>query len=112
MQSQSCGSVIFSVLFEDPVGRFFSISVVFTVIWAKCKSYMWCAQGVGVVVRIAATTTESVYKFLQHQLAGMEPLLGVSPYHWTSMENALSHERNQYWGLGCGFIVSMNEVVL
>ncbi|XVF46051.1 hypothetical protein PTKIN_Ptkin02bG0256800 [Pterospermum kingtungense] len=37
-------------------------------------------KGTGVVVRIASTTTESVYRFLQHQLAGMEPLLGVSPY--------------------------------
>ncbi|XWS62338.1 hypothetical protein CRYUN_Cryun06bG0002600 [Craigia yunnanensis] len=37
-------------------------------------------KGMGVVVRIASTTTESVYRFLQHQLAGMEPLLGVSPY--------------------------------
>ncbi|XP_059657142.1 urease accessory protein D [Cornus florida] len=27
-------------------------------------------KGMGVVVRIAATTTESVYRFLQHQLAG------------------------------------------
>ncbi|KAK6916992.1 Urease accessory protein UreD, partial [Dillenia turbinata] len=37
-------------------------------------------KGVGVVVRIAATTTESVYKFLEHQLGGMESLLGVAPY--------------------------------
>ncbi|XP_038689914.1 urease accessory protein D isoform X2 [Tripterygium wilfordii] len=37
-------------------------------------------KGSGVVVRIAAMTTESVYKFLQHELAGMEPLLGVTPY--------------------------------
>ncbi|KAE9457267.1 hypothetical protein C3L33_10835, partial [Rhododendron williamsianum] len=37
-------------------------------------------QGVGVVVRIAAMTTESVYRFLQHQLLSLEPLLGVSPY--------------------------------
>lgn len=37
-------------------------------------------QGMGVVVRIAATTTDSVYKFLQNQLAGMEQLIGVSPY--------------------------------
>eukprot|EP00261_Vitis_vinifera_P037569 XP_019078812.1 PREDICTED: urease accessory protein D isoform X3 [Vitis vinifera] len=37
-------------------------------------------KGIGVVVRIAATTTESVYSFLRHQLAGMEPLLGVPPY--------------------------------
>ncbi|CAI0387986.1 unnamed protein product [Linum tenue] len=37
-------------------------------------------KGVGVVVRIAATTTESVYKFLNHQLSGMESLIGVPPY--------------------------------
>lgn len=37
-------------------------------------------KGIGLVVRIAAMTTESVYKFLQHELAGLEPLLGVSPY--------------------------------
>lgn len=43
-----------------------------------------CLQGIGVVVRIAAMTTESVYRFLQHQLAGMEPLLGVSLYCWKS----------------------------
>ncbi|KAL5568722.1 hypothetical protein UlMin_025297 [Ulmus minor] len=34
----------------------------------------------GVIVRIVATTTESVYRFLQRQLASMEPLLGASPY--------------------------------
>ncbi|KAK1375722.1 Urease accessory protein D [Heracleum sosnowskyi] len=38
-------------------------------------------QGNGVVIRIAAMTTESVYRFLQHQLASLEPLVGVSPYH-------------------------------
>lgn len=38
------------------------------------------AQGSGVIVRIAAMTTESVYEFLQHQLASMEQLIGVSPY--------------------------------
>lgn len=37
-------------------------------------------KGSGVVIRIASMTTESVYKFLRHQLASMEPLLGVSPY--------------------------------
>ncbi|XP_075105505.1 urease accessory protein D isoform X3 [Nicotiana tabacum] len=37
-------------------------------------------QGIGVVTRIAAMTTESVYNFLQHQLSSMEPLLGVKPY--------------------------------
>ncbi|XP_050371669.1 urease accessory protein D [Argentina anserina] len=44
------------------------------------SSSIFGPKGIGVVVRIAATTTESVYEFLQHQLAGMEPLLGVSPY--------------------------------
>nr|XP_029146556.1 urease accessory protein D isoform X4 [Arachis hypogaea] len=33
------------------------------------------------VVRVAAMTTESVYKFLQEQLAPLESLLGVPPYH-------------------------------
>ncbi|KAL7596893.1 urease accessory protein D isoform X1 [Lactuca sativa] len=37
-------------------------------------------KGTGVVVRIAATTTESVYRFLHHQLAGMESMLGLCPY--------------------------------
>lgn len=37
-------------------------------------------KGSGVVTRIAAMTTESVYNFLQHQLSSMEPLLGVRPY--------------------------------
>ncbi|KAH7569675.1 hypothetical protein JRO89_XS06G0238200 [Xanthoceras sorbifolium] len=37
-------------------------------------------KGIGVVVRIAAMTTESVYRFLHQQLAGLKPLLGVSPY--------------------------------
>ncbi|XP_021826549.1 urease accessory protein D isoform X2 [Prunus avium] len=45
------------------------------------SSSVFGSKGIGVVVRIAATTTESVYEFLQHQLAGLEPLLGVSPYH-------------------------------
>ncbi|KAI5667421.1 hypothetical protein M9H77_17274 [Catharanthus roseus] len=34
----------------------------------------------GIVVRIAATTTESVYSFLRHQLSGLESMLGKSPY--------------------------------
>ncbi|XP_052201800.1 urease accessory protein D isoform X2 [Diospyros lotus] len=37
-------------------------------------------KGVGVVVRIAAMTTESVYRFLQHQFVSLESLLGASPY--------------------------------
>ncbi|KAK3012366.1 hypothetical protein RJ639_012258 [Escallonia herrerae] len=46
---------------------------------ASCSAFG--PQGAGVVVRIAAMTTESVYRFLQHQLVSLEPLLGVSPYH-------------------------------
>ncbi|XP_019067526.1 urease accessory protein D isoform X2 [Solanum lycopersicum] len=41
-------------------------------------------KGIGVVTRIAAMTTESVYNFLQHQLSSMEPLLGVKPYSYAS----------------------------
>ncbi|KAK1257577.1 hypothetical protein QJS04_geneDACA014363 [Acorus gramineus] len=37
-------------------------------------------MGAGLVVRIAAVTTESVYNFLRHHLASLEPLLGVPPY--------------------------------
>lgn len=44
------------------------------------SSSVFGPQGKGVIVRIVATTTESVYMFLQHQLASLEPLLGVSPY--------------------------------
>ncbi|KAJ4845846.1 hypothetical protein Tsubulata_009970 [Turnera subulata] len=40
-------------------------------------------EDIGVVVRVAATTTESVYKFLQSQLACLETLIGVLPYRGT-----------------------------
>ncbi|KAL8200176.1 hypothetical protein R6Q57_011515 [Mikania cordata] len=45
---------------------------------ASCNSFG--PKGVGGVVRIAATTTESVYRFLHSQLIGMEPMLGLCPY--------------------------------
>ncbi|XP_024926269.1 urease accessory protein D isoform X2 [Ziziphus jujuba] len=45
------------------------------------SSSVFGPQGLGVVVRIAAKTTDSVYTFLQHQLASMEQLIGVPPYH-------------------------------
>ncbi|KAK1439385.1 hypothetical protein QVD17_05202 [Tagetes erecta] len=45
---------------------------------ASCNSFG--PKGIGVVVRIAATTTESVYSFLHCQLSGMEPMLGLRPY--------------------------------
>ncbi|KAI3502427.1 hypothetical protein L1887_30496 [Cichorium endivia] len=45
---------------------------------ASCSPFG--SKGTGVVVRIAATTTESVYRFLHHQLADMEPILGLCPY--------------------------------
>ncbi|XP_057797033.1 urease accessory protein D isoform X6 [Salvia miltiorrhiza] len=37
-------------------------------------------KGMGVVIRVASTTTEAIYNFLQHQLATMEELLGAPPY--------------------------------
>ncbi|XP_061364995.1 urease accessory protein D-like [Gastrolobium bilobum] len=35
---------------------------------------------IGLLVRVAAVTTESVYNFLKHQLAPLEPMIGVPPY--------------------------------
>ncbi|KAH7654543.1 urease accessory protein [Dioscorea alata] len=46
---------------------------------ASCSTFGPKMQA-GVVVRVAAMTTESVYMFLRHHLASLEPLLGVSPY--------------------------------
>ncbi|KAM0062268.1 putative urease accessory protein UreD [Helianthus debilis subsp. tardiflorus] len=46
---------------------------------ASCNSFG--PKGIGSVVRIAATTTESVYGFLRSRLAGLEPLIGLCPYH-------------------------------
>ncbi|XP_010683927.2 urease accessory protein D isoform X1 [Beta vulgaris subsp. vulgaris] len=37
-------------------------------------------KGVGLVIRVAALTTESVYQFLRLQLACLEPHLGAFPY--------------------------------
>ncbi|GLT49485.1 hypothetical protein SLA2020_230370 [Shorea laevis] len=37
-------------------------------------------KGIGVVVRVVAMETESVYRFLQQQLVGLEPLIGLPPY--------------------------------
>ncbi|GKV18002.1 hypothetical protein SLEP1_g28439 [Rubroshorea leprosula] len=37
-------------------------------------------KGIGVVVRVVAMETESVYSFLQQQLVGLEPLIGLQPY--------------------------------
>ncbi|XP_038980640.1 urease accessory protein D isoform X3 [Phoenix dactylifera] len=45
---------------------------------ASCSAFG--PQAIGVVVRIAAVTTESVYMFLRHHLATLEPFLGVIPY--------------------------------
>ncbi|XP_056163659.1 urease accessory protein D-like isoform X4 [Syzygium oleosum] len=45
---------------------------------ASCSAFGH--KGGGIIVRIASLTTESVYQFLKHQLAGLEALLGVSPY--------------------------------
>ncbi|CAA0827589.1 Urease accessory protein D [Striga hermonthica] len=45
---------------------------------ASCSTFG--PKGIGVVVRVASMTTESVYNFLQQQLASFEPLLGAAPY--------------------------------
>ncbi|XP_019703607.1 urease accessory protein D isoform X2 [Elaeis guineensis] len=45
---------------------------------ASCSAFG--PQAIGVVVRIAAVTTESVYMFLRHHLATLELFLGVTPY--------------------------------
>ncbi|KAG6499259.1 urease accessory protein D-like [Zingiber officinale] len=37
-------------------------------------------QGIGMVVRIVAVSTESVYKFLRHHLAALDAFIGASPY--------------------------------
>ncbi|KAL6888449.1 hypothetical protein ACP4OV_009475 [Aristida adscensionis] len=37
-------------------------------------------MGTGMVARVAAVSTESVYSFLRHHLAALEPFLGASPY--------------------------------
>lgn len=44
------------------------------------KLFVDVDQGIGVVVRIAAMTTESIYMFLRHNLASLEPFLGAQPY--------------------------------
>ncbi|KAL4194924.1 hypothetical protein AMTRI_Chr05g61970 [Amborella trichopoda] len=46
---------------------------------ASCS--MFSLKDAGLVIRVAATTTGLVYKFLQEHLASLEPLLGASPYY-------------------------------
>ncbi|KAK7344804.1 hypothetical protein VNO77_14910 [Canavalia gladiata] len=45
---------------------------------ASCSAFG--PKRIGLVVRVAAETTESVYKFLRHRLAPLEPMIGVPPY--------------------------------
>nr|GEU30879.1 urease accessory protein D [Tanacetum cinerariifolium] len=45
---------------------------------ASCNSFG--PKGIGVIIRISATTTEAVYRFLHRQLASMEPMVGLCPY--------------------------------
>ncbi|KAG4394647.1 hypothetical protein GLYMA_20G074000v4 [Glycine max] len=45
---------------------------------ASCSAFG--PKRIGLLVRVAAETTESVYKFLRHQLAPLEPMIGVPPY--------------------------------
>lgn len=46
---------------------------------ASCSSFG--PKGIGVVVRLAATTTGQIYEFLRHNLASLEQFLGTRPYH-------------------------------
>ncbi|TKY53584.1 Urease accessory protein D [Spatholobus suberectus] len=45
---------------------------------ASCSAFG--PKRIGLLVRVAAETTESVFKFLRHQLAPLEPMMGVPPY--------------------------------
>ncbi|KAK9673770.1 hypothetical protein RND81_12G188300 [Saponaria officinalis] len=45
---------------------------------ASCSTFG--PQGAGLIVRVAAMTTESVYQFLRLQLASLEPFVGAFPY--------------------------------
>uniref|UniRef100_A0A453NK15 Urease accessory protein D n=1 Tax=Aegilops tauschii subsp. strangulata TaxID=200361 RepID=A0A453NK15_AEGTS len=45
---------------------------------ASCSPFS--RMGTGMVARIVAVSTESVYTFLRHHLAALEPFLGVTPY--------------------------------
>ncbi|KAJ3679283.1 hypothetical protein LUZ60_017294 [Juncus effusus] len=45
---------------------------------ASCSSFG--PQGIGVVIRVASKTTESVYEFLRHHLSPLESFLGAPPY--------------------------------
>ncbi|XP_027366434.1 urease accessory protein D isoform X2 [Abrus precatorius] len=45
---------------------------------ASCSAFG--PKRIGCLVRVAAETTESVYNFLRHQLAPLEPMIGVPPY--------------------------------
>ncbi|ERM98301.1 hypothetical protein AMTR_s00094p00068980 [Amborella trichopoda] len=46
---------------------------------ASCSTFG--PKDAGLVIRVAATTTGLVYKFLKEHLASLEPLLGASPYY-------------------------------
>ncbi|KAH9619967.1 hypothetical protein KSS87_000401 [Heliosperma pusillum] len=45
---------------------------------ASCSAFG--SQGAGLIVRVAAMTTESVYQFLRLQLGSLEPFVGAFPY--------------------------------
>lgn len=45
---------------------------------ASCSTFG--PKGVGLIIRVAALTTEPVYQFLRDELACLEPFLGALPY--------------------------------
>jgi len=48
------------------------------VLLASCSAFG--PMDIGLVVRIVATSTESVYKFLREHLTSIEPFIGTCPY--------------------------------
>lgn len=54
------------------------LSIVKPELIASCSAFG--RKHAGVVVRIAAMTTESVYGFLRNELSELEALLGIPPY--------------------------------
>ncbi|KAK7279041.1 hypothetical protein RJT34_24084 [Clitoria ternatea] len=59
---------------RDKAGRFFTKPS----FMASCSAFG--PKRIGLVVRVAAETTESVYKFLRHEMAPLETMIGVPPY--------------------------------
>jgi urease accessory protein len=75
-------SYILSIMEDAMVGYpAFHDSVTFhNMFYLLLATTLFCVQKIGLIVRVASVTTESVYKFLRQQLAPLEPMIGVPPY--------------------------------